>query len=143
MPSKQVNMVLIDEAGDSPVVLRPGVQSKKRLFTIFFNNAGPLMVDVLSDKTTMTSRLYTGTVLPKVVAAVQEQRPNVGTTRTLLLHDNAAPSPQSNGHSSVSGGRKVTSPAPPTSMADHWLFSTFKTSLAEKIFFTNSRLQER
>ena len=34
---------------------------------------------------------YTGTVLPKVVAAVQEQRPNVGTTRTVLLHDNAAP----------------------------------------------------
>ena len=30
-------------------------------------------------------------LLPKVVAAAQEQRPNVGTTRTLLLHDNAAP----------------------------------------------------
>ena len=39
----------------------------------------------------MTSRHYTGTVLPTVAAAVQEQRPNVGTTRTLLIHDNAAP----------------------------------------------------
>ena len=32
-----------------------------------------------------------GTVLPKVVAAVQEQWPNVGTIRTLLLPDSAAP----------------------------------------------------
>ena len=39
----------------------------------------------------MTSRLYTGTVLPEVVAAVQEQRPNVGITKTVLLHDNAVP----------------------------------------------------
>ena len=42
----------------------------------------------------MTSRHYTGTVLPKGVVTVQEQRPNVGTTRTLLLHDISSPTKQ-------------------------------------------------
>ena len=65
-------MVWIDEAGDRPVVLRPGFQRKKRLFTILFNHAGPLVVDILTEKTTKTSRHYTGTVLPKVVVVVQE-----------------------------------------------------------------------
>ena len=48
------------------------------------------MVNILPRNTT-TGDHYTGTVLAKVVAAVQEQRPNMGTARTLLLHDNAAP----------------------------------------------------
>ena len=91
MPSKQANVVWIDEAGDRPVVLRTGFQSNKGLFTILFNHTGPLKVDILPEKTTMTSRHYTGTVLPTGVAACQEQRPNVGTTRTVLLHDSAAP----------------------------------------------------
>jgi histone-lysine N-methyltransferase SETMAR len=40
MPSKRANMVWIDEAGDRPVILRPGFSCKKRRFTIFFNYAG-------------------------------------------------------------------------------------------------------
>ena len=71
MPSKQETMMWIDEAVDRPVVLGPGFQSKKRLVTILFNHAGPLVVDILPEKTTMTSRRYVGTVLPKVVG--QEQ----------------------------------------------------------------------
>ena len=70
MPSKQTNMVSIDKAEKRPVVITPGFQSKKQLFIIFFNHAGPLVVDILPEKTTMTSRHYTGTVLPTVVAAV-------------------------------------------------------------------------
>ena len=42
-------------------------------------------------RNTMTGDHYTGTVLAKVVAAVQEQWQNMGTARTLLLHDSAAP----------------------------------------------------
>ena len=52
-------------------LLRPGFHSKKRLLITCFNYPGPLVVDVLSEKTTMTSRHYTGSVLPKVVAAVR------------------------------------------------------------------------
>ena len=56
-------MVWIDETGDRPAVLRPGFQSKKRLFALLFNHAGLLMVDIKPEKTTMASRQYTGTVL--------------------------------------------------------------------------------
>ena len=55
------------------------------------NHAGPLVVNIRPENTTTTNRHSTGTVLPNVIVAVQEQRLNVGITRTLLLHDNAAP----------------------------------------------------
>ena len=50
-----------------------------------FNHAGPLVVGILPEKTTMTSPHYTGTVLPTVVVAVHEQWPNVG-YMLLLFH---------------------------------------------------------
>ena len=111
MPSKQTNMVWIDEAGDRTVVLRPGFQSKKRLFTIFF--AGPLVIDILPEKTTMASRHSTGTVPPNIVAAVQGQQNQTWEPQehcysmTMLL-------PTKQGPQYHTGGRKVTSPAPPT-----------------------------
>ena len=49
MPSKRASMVLIDEAEDGPVVLRPGFQNKKRLFSILFNHTEPLVVDILPE----------------------------------------------------------------------------------------------
>ena len=79
MPSKQTNNVWINETGDRPVVFRPGFQSKKLLFAIFPDHAGPLVVDKLLKKTKMTSHHYT------------EQGPNVGTIRKLSLRSNAAP----------------------------------------------------
>ena len=136
-------MVWIDEAGDRSVVFRLGFQSKKQLFTIFFNHAGPLVVDILSDKTTMTSRHYTGTVLPNVVAAVQEKRPNVGPTRTLLLHDNADPHKTRATILYLDGEKLQVLPHPPYSPdlapCDCWLFSTLKTGLAGKNFLRIAR----
>ena len=69
-----------------------------------------------------------------VVAAVQEQRPNVGTTRTLLLQNNAA------AHKTLVTILYLegeTSSAPPTAQpCDCWLFVvvvfTLKIGLAEK-----------
>ena len=82
----------IDKAGHRPVLLRPGFQSKKRLFAVLFSLVGPMAVDILPEKTTMTSHHYTGALLAKVVSAVLEQQLNVRITRrTLLLHGNATP----------------------------------------------------
>ena len=51
-----------------------------------------MAVDILPEKTTMTSHHYTGALLAKVVSAVLEQQLNVRITRrTLLLHGNATP----------------------------------------------------
>ena len=49
------------------------------------------MVDIQPKKTTMTSDHCTGRVPVKAVSVVQEQQPNVGNTRTLLLRGSAAP----------------------------------------------------
>ena len=48
---------------------------------------GTVLVDILPQETAMTSNHYTGSVQAIVVSAVQGQRPNVETTRTLLLHN--------------------------------------------------------
>ena len=77
-----------------------------------------------------------------VVAAVQEQRPNVGTTRTLLLQNNAA------AHKTLVTILYLegeTSSAPPTAQpCDCWLFVvvvfTLKIGLAEK---TNKKKKKK
>ncbi|GFS21136.1 transposase [Elysia marginata] len=55
---KRLNRMLVDGQGDRPVVLRPGFQSPKRMFTVFFNYTGPLVVDTLPLDTTMTATYY-------------------------------------------------------------------------------------
>ena len=66
-------MLWLDEAGDRPVFCRPGLQSKKQLFTICCNHGGPVVVDILPEKMTMNTHVhYTVTVLTKGVAAVHE-----------------------------------------------------------------------
>ncbi|GFS01227.1 transposase [Elysia marginata] len=89
IPPKRLNRMWVDGQGDRPVVLRPGFQSRKRMFTVFFNYSGPLVVDILTQDTTMTATYYIQNMLSQVKSAINEQRPRVSTSRTLLLHDNA------------------------------------------------------
>ena len=90
IPNKRCNRAWVGPDGDRPVVLRPGFQSRKRLFSIFFNAQGTVAIDILPEKASITATYYTEVVLPKVVKEVCNQRPTVGTSRTLLLHDNAS-----------------------------------------------------
>ena len=79
------------------------------------------------------------------VAAGQVQRPNLGTTRTLLLHDNAAPRHRARATIQYLEGEKwQVLPHPPYSPdlapCDFCLFSTLKTGLVgKKSVFANSR----
>ncbi|GFS27386.1 transposase [Elysia marginata] len=91
IPPKRPNRMWVDWKGDRPVVLRPGPQIRKRMFTVFFNYSGPLVVDILPQDTTMTATYYVQNVLSQVKSAINEQRPKVSASRTLLLHDNAGP----------------------------------------------------
>ena len=62
---------------------------KKKKITIFLNYAGPLVVDILPGKATMTRSLhYTGTVLPNFVGTATKCGNH---KNNLLFHDNAAP----------------------------------------------------
>lgn len=85
--NKRVNMMWLAENEPRPHVCRPGFQSRKRLFTIFFSSVA---VDVLPEKTTMTGTYYSEKVLPTVIEEIRKRRPLVGTTGSLLLHDNAS-----------------------------------------------------
>ena len=138
MPLKQAHMVEFEKPGDGPIVPRPGSQSKKQLFRTFFNHAGPLVVDILPQKTTRTSHRYTGTVLAEVVAAVQKMRPRVGTTGTLLLYNIAALRKARATIQYPEGQKLQVLPNPPCRPGlvpwDCWLFLTFRTGFAGEFF---------
>ena len=54
IPNKRQNMMWVAEDEPRPVAARKGFQSRKPLFTIFFNCEGPVLVDILPEKTTPT-----------------------------------------------------------------------------------------
>jgi hypothetical protein len=82
-PCKRKNMVWLSEGEPRPDVCKPSFRSRKRMFTIFFNYTGVLVVDVLPEGSTITGTYYATTVLPKLVSAIEEQRPTIGCSRTL------------------------------------------------------------
>lgn len=128
-------------------------QSRKWIFTIYFNYAGRSVVNILPRNTTVTGDHYTGTILAKVVATVQEQRPNMGIARTLLLHDNAAPHKArvtiSMSRETISMLRETsymswpTQPAPLTwHHATLCCFLLWKLALLQRIVFEVNTLQK-
>ncbi|GFS01942.1 transposase [Elysia marginata] len=91
IPPKRLNHMWVDGQGERPVMLRQGFQNRKRMFTVLLNYSDPLVIDILSQDTTMTATYYVQNVLSQVKSAINEQRPKVSTSRTLYLHDNAGP----------------------------------------------------
>ncbi|GFS02844.1 transposase [Elysia marginata] len=128
----------VDGQGYRPVVLSPGFQSRKRMFTVFFNYSGPLVVDMLPQDTTMTATYYIQNMLSQVKSANNEQRPRVSTSRTLLLHDNAGPHKAKATTQSLRelGIQVLYHPAFNTDLApyDFWLLTILKNRLAGQKF---------
>ena len=77
-------------------------------------------------------------MLPKVVGKVHEQRPTVGTQRTLLLHDNASAhkAKVTTTFLSEQGIRVLDHPpySPDLAPCNFWLFSILKEKLAGRKF---------
>ena len=74
--------------------LRPWKQvscPRKRMFTVFFNTRGPVVVDITPDKATVTTTYYTTSVLPNVLLHNQSTARTRRRSRIQLHHDNAAP----------------------------------------------------
>ena len=84
-------MVWLAEDDPLPEVLKTGFRSRKRMFTIFFNTHGPVVVDIMPDKATITATYYTTSVLPKVLLHNQSTARTRRRSRIQLHHDNAAP----------------------------------------------------
>ena len=76
--------------GKRPAALRLNFQSRERLFSIFPNTQGPVMVDSLPQRSTLIATYYVVTVLPEVIKAIRQQRQIVGTSKTLFFHGNAS-----------------------------------------------------
>ena len=72
MKDKRSNMVWMAEHGPHPKVLRTGFRSRKRMFTIFFNTQGPVVIDIVPNKATITATYYTTSVLPKVLLHIRD-----------------------------------------------------------------------
>ena len=124
--------------GDRPVVLLAGFQSRRRLFSIFFNTQDLVAVEFLPEKSTLTASYHTQVALPKVVGKVHEQRPTVGTQRTLLLHDNASAhkAKVTTTFLSEQGIQVLDHPpySPDLAPCDFWLFPVLKEKLARRKF---------
>ena len=138
IPNKRCNSAWVGPGGDRPTVLRPGFQSRKRLFTVFFNSSGLVALDILPEKTTVTAKYYTEVVLPKVEDSICEQRPTIKTSKTLLLHDNAAPhkAKLTTTYLNERGISVLEHPpySPDLAPCDFWLFPILKNRLAGRKF---------
>ncbi|GFR77155.1 transposase [Elysia marginata] len=123
---------------DRPVVLRPGFQSRKTMFTVFFNYSGPLVVDILLQDTIIIATYTVQNVLSQVKSVINEQRPKISTSRTLLLQHNAGPHKARNTTQSLRelGSQVLPYPAysPDLAPCDFWLFPILKDSLAGRKF---------
>ena len=91
IPNKRQNKMWVAEDELRPVNERKGFQSRKRLFSIFFNCKGPVLVDILPEKTTCTGIYYPQNILPGVIQDTEQKRPTTGVKGVLLHHDNANP----------------------------------------------------
>ncbi|GFS21930.1 transposase [Elysia marginata] len=86
----------------------------------------------------MTAIYYVQNVLSHVKSAINEQRPNVSTSRTFLLHDNAGPHKARATTQSLRelGIQVLPHPAysPDLAPCDFWLFLILKDRLAGRKF---------
>ena len=83
-------MVWVAADEPRPVAARISFQSRKRLFIIFFNCEGPVLVDILPEKITLTGTYYRQNILPGVIRDVEQKRPTTGVKDVLLYRDNAS-----------------------------------------------------
>ena len=88
---KRSNMVWLAEDEPRPEALKTGFRPRKRIFTVFFNTRGPVVVDITLDKATVTTTYYTTSVLPNVLLHNQSTARTRRRSRIQLHHDNAAP----------------------------------------------------
>ena len=91
MKDERSNMVWLAEDDPLPEVLKTGFRSRKRMFTIFFNTQGPVVVNIMPDKATITATYYTTSVLSKVLLHNQSTARTRRRSRIQLHYDNAAP----------------------------------------------------
>ena len=95
------------------------------------------MVDVLPKGATVTSSSYVSTVIPKLVSAITEKKPKVGTRRSFLLQDVRLHKAAGTRECLASHGFTVLDHppySPDLAPCDFWLFPTVKSQLSDRRF---------
>ena len=60
-------------------------------FPFVFNTQGPVMVDILPQKSTLTATYCVEAVLPGVIKPIRQQPPTVGTSKTFSFRITPVP----------------------------------------------------
>ena len=143
MKDKRFNMVWLPEDEPRPEVLKTGFRSRKRMFTIFFNSQGPVVVDIMPDKATITATYSTTSVLPKNLRHIQSTARTRRRSQIQLHYDNTAPHKAriTQTYLGDNGIRLMEHPqySPDLAPCDFWLFLKIKSAPAGKPF---SRIQD-
>ena len=88
--TKQQSMQWIQQGEHPPVKARVVKSAGKTMLMLFWDAEGPVLVDFLPPKTTITDQYY-AKVLANLHNAIKEKRRGKLTRGVLLLHDNAPP----------------------------------------------------
>ena len=143
VPGKVTNMVCLSKNEPPPKILHQNFCSRKRLFTVFLDYEGPLLVDVLPEGSTMTGQYYCENILKPLFKIINEKKPGVGTKKVEILHDNARPYKTALVQEILDENKVNVVLHPPYSPdlapCDFWLFAKIKNGLAGQQF---SRIQD-
>lgn len=86
--SKHESMQWLQKGGDAPLKARRQASAGKIMMTVFWDARGPILIDFLPHKETVTGVYYAG-LMTQLRDAVREKRRGMLTRGVLLLHDNA------------------------------------------------------
>jgi [histone H3]-lysine36 N-dimethyltransferase SETMAR len=143
--SKQESMQWKHKTSPSPVKFRTQPSAGKIMATIFWDSEGPLLVDYMPHKTTITGGYYANLLL-KLREAINNERLGKLSKGVLILHDNA---PVHKAHVAMAAFRDCgfeELPHPPYSPdlapSDYYLFQHLKSHLRGTRFESDSDLKQ-
>ena len=143
-PTKAQNKTWRKKTDTRPTVLKPGFGQPKAFFTVFFTVSGPVLVDMLQRRQTMTGKYYGGRIIPAVLAGLKEQKPGRNLNRWSMLHDNASSHKTAFVRQQIIDGGLSTLEHPPYSPdlapCDFFLFPKLKSLLSGRNFKTRPAL---
>ena len=89
LDSKVKNKVWVSSEGDRHVIVRRCKTSNRMLYAIFFDSKVSVLQIPVPKGSSVTGKIYRGSVLTQLVDFYQKRRPCTGVHGIKLLHDNA------------------------------------------------------
>ena len=143
--SKQESKQWLPVGSPAPLKARTACSAGKIMLTVFWDAKGPLLLDFLPHKQTVTGAYYAD-LIARLREAIKENRRGMLSRGVVLLHDNAPAHTSSIAKAAVSvaGFRKLLHPAysPDLAPSDFHLFPHLKRALRGQRFDTDEALMD-